>query len=301
MPLSPTFPDIASLDLFVSVVELGSLSRAATSHGVAQPSASGRIRHLERQLGLTLLDRSPTGSTPTPEGVVVAGWARSVLAAAGELEAGLSALQAERSGRLRVTASFTIAEYLAPAWLERFSREHPDDSMSLQVANSAAVLEALRAGEFDIGFVETPDPIADMHQQVVATDELVAVVAPRHSWAKRESVPLQALVATPLIMREEGSGTRAALAEALSARDLPEAHSVLELGSTSAVRAAVVSGSSPTVISRLAVALDLASGHLSEVNIPELRIERDLRAVWLRSRPLPPLATALLDLITPPQ
>lgn len=298
MPLSPTFPDIAALDLFVSVVELGSLSRAAKAHGVAQPSASGRIQHLERQLGMQLLNRSPTGSSPTPAGVVVAGWAQSILLAAQELEAGLGALKAERSGRLRVAASFTIAEYLAPAWLGRFGREHPDDSMSLQVANSATVVDSLRSGDFDLGFVETPDPLDDMHQQVIATDELVTVVAPSHSWADRASVPLRALVATPLIMREEGSGTRAALAAALQARDLPEAHSVLELGSTSAVRAAVMDGSSPTVISRLAVALDLASGQLAEVNISGLRIERDLRAVWLRSRPLPTLARALLDLIS---
>ncbi|MCO4835752.1 MAG: LysR family transcriptional regulator, partial [Acidimicrobiaceae bacterium] len=65
MPLGPSFPELASLDLFVSVVELGSVSRAAGAHGVAQPSASSRLKHLERQLGMTLLERSPSGSVPT--------------------------------------------------------------------------------------------------------------------------------------------------------------------------------------------------------------------------------------------
>ena len=73
MPLPPTFPDLASLDLFVSVVELGSVSRAADAHGITQPSASSRIKHLERQLDLRLLDRGPGGSVPTDAGVVVAG------------------------------------------------------------------------------------------------------------------------------------------------------------------------------------------------------------------------------------
>ena len=113
MPLGPSFPELASLDMFVSVVELGSVSRAAAAHGVAQPSASSRLRHLERQLGMTLLERSPSGSVPTDAGVVVAGWAESILRAAHELKAGLVAFQAEQAGRLRVTASFTIAEYLS--------------------------------------------------------------------------------------------------------------------------------------------------------------------------------------------
>lgn len=295
MVLSPSFPDIASLDLYVSVIELGSLSKAAAAHGVAQPSASGRIRHLERQLGITLLSRSPSGSTPTDAGVVVAGWAQTILQAAQELEAGLVALKTPHSDRLRVAASFTIAEYLLPSWLERVSRQHPDDTVSLQVANSTDVLGRLRSGDADIGFVETPTVTPDMDEQVVAHDELVAVVAPCHPWAQRHEVPLQALVATPLIMRERGSGTREALEASLRDRDLPAPQSVLELGSTSAVRAAVANGNSPTVISRLAVATDLAAGQLIEVNVVDLEIKRRLRAVWMRGSTLPGLATDLLN------
>lgn len=294
MVLSPSFPDIASLDLYVSVIELGSLSRAAAAHGVAQPSASGRIRHLERQLGLVLLERSPSGSVPTDAGVVVAGWAQTILQAAQQLETGLVALKSPHSERLRVAASFTIAEYLLPSWLERISRQHPDDNVSLHVANSANVLDRLRNHEADIGFVETPTDTPDMAEQVVAYDELVTVVAPGHPWAARPEVPLQALVAMPLIMREQGSGTREALDATLRDRDLPAPQSVLELGSTSAVRSAVANGNSPTVISRLAVASDLANGQLIEVNVADLEVRRRLRAVWLRGQPLPAIAHDLL-------
>ena len=134
MPLPASFPDLASLDLFVSVIELGSVSRAAEAHGITQPSASSRIKHLERQLDLRLLDRGPGGSVPTDAGVVVAGWAEGILRAAHELSAGLSAFQAEQTGRLRIAASFTIAEYLLPQWLDRFSRDQPRDSIALEVA-----------------------------------------------------------------------------------------------------------------------------------------------------------------------
>lgn len=295
MPLGPAFPELASLDLFVSVVELGSVSRAAKAHGIAQPSASSRLKHLERQLGLQLLTRSPTGSAPTDAGVVVAGWAEAILRSAHQLKAGLEAFQAEQSGRLRVTASFTIAEYLLPQWLGRFARQHPGDSVALEVANSTSVIDRLRDGSADLGFIETTSPVTDLNEQVVGTDELIAVVARRHPWARRGTVPVEALAATPLVTRESGSGTREAFEAELADLDLGPPTAVLELGSTSAVRSAVINGNSPTVISRLAVADELANGSLVEITVTDLSISRTLRAVWPKQQPLPPLAAQLLD------
>lgn len=298
MPLSASFPDLTALDLYASVVELGSLGRAAKMHGIAQPSASSRIRNLERQLGVTLLTRSATGSIPTPEGIVVSGWTDAILRAAHDLEAGLEALKAEQSGRLRIAASYTIAEYLLPGWLGRFSREHPRDTVALSVENSTHVLAELERGDADIGFIETPLETPSMKEVIVAHDQLVAVVPPDHPWAERDMVDMAELMQTPLVMREQGSGTREALEQALNDAGHGLPVSVLELGSTSAVRSAVLTGNSPTVISRLAVASELRDGLLVEVQIANLKIERNLRAVWPSNKPLPKLAQALLHDLT---
>ena len=295
MPLSPSFPDLTALDLYASVVETGSLGRAARMHGIAQPSASSRIQTLERQLGVQLLERSPTGSTPTPAGVVVSGWADAILRAAHELEAGLVALKAEQAGRLRVVASYTIAEYLLPGLLGRFLSNHPGDSVALDVANSTGVLDELSRGEADLGFIESPVETSDFEQVVVTTDELIAVVPPDHPWASTEFVAIDEFVTTPLVMREKGSGTREALEEALRHFTTRSPASVLELGSTSAVRSAVLNGNSPTVISRLAVAPDLERQQLVEVTIECMPISRRLRAVWPTGKPLPRLARALVN------
>ncbi len=298
MPLSASFPDLTALDLFTSVIELGSLGKAAKAHNIAQPSVSSRMKNLERQLGVTLLERTATGCVPTPEGIVVSGWADEILRAAHDLEAGLEALKAEQSGRLRVAASYTIAEYLLPGWLGRFTREHPRDTVALDVENSTHVLAQLERGEADIGFIETPLQTPSMDEVVVANDQLVAVVPPDHPWASKRSIPMGVLAETPLVMREKGSGTREALVQALDEAGLGAPVSVLELGSTSAVRSAVLSGNSPTVISRLAVAGEIESGQLVEVKISGLKIERDLRAVWPSGKPLPKLASALLSDVT---
>ena len=265
MPLSPTTPELGALDLFVSVVELGSLSKAATAHGIAQPSASSRIRRLERQLGVALLERSPRGSTPTTEGSLVAGWAEMVIRSADQLMAGVEALRAREQGRLRVSASLTIAEYLLPPWLEQFLRNRPNDSIELEVTNSTHVLERLRDGSADLGFIESPSTTDDMAEHVVGTDRLITVVGKNHPWRNRDAVPLEALASTPLVLREQGSGTREAFENFLTDNGFDEPICGLELGSTAAVRAAVVSGQSPTVISENVVTADIDAGSLFHV------------------------------------
>ncbi|WP_040494329.1 LysR family transcriptional regulator [Ilumatobacter nonamiensis] len=299
MPLPPNVPELAALDLLRSVVHLGSMSRAAELHRITQPSASSRIRSLERQLGVRVLDRSPTGSQPTPDGQLIAGWADEVLGAAERLATGVESLRAHRTGLLRIAASYTIAEYLLPPWLDRFLDDRPDDSVVVDVTNSRAVLDRLDAGKVDLGFVESPTVPPTIREQLVGTDELIVVVAPRHRWARVDSIDLATLASTPLVLREVGSGTRDALDQELARLGVPAPSSVLDLGSISAVRVAVINGSSPTVISRLAVAEDLERGTLVEVPVDGLRIDRQLRAVWSKKVEPSRLAVDLLEHLAP--
>lgn len=294
MPLPPDAPQLASLDLFVSVVQLGSLSAAAHAHGIAQPSASARIRQLERQVGMELLTRGPNGSTPTDAGVLVAGWAQKVLDASAELQTAVTSLRAVDTN-LRVAASYTIAEHLLPRWLGRLHAAHPEAHVELEVVNSTAVLERVQHGDAQLGFVEAPGPTAGLANTVVGHDELVVIVTPSHPWARqRRPIEVAQLATTPLILREQGSGTREALVSAVEALGATLAPAALELGSTSAVRAAAEEGAAPAVLSRLAVADALAAGRLVIVEVDALDLRRDLRAVWLPDRAREPAVKALL-------
>jgi len=296
VPLPATFPDLIALDIFCSAVSLGSLSRAAEAHGIAQPSASARIRQLERQLGLTLLHRGPGGSVPTEAGVLVVEWAASVLAAAHQLQAGVDSLRARDDGRLRVAASLTIAEWLLPGWLVRVHHAHPHGTIELQVTNSSRVLEALATGHADLGFIESPGGTGGLPSTTVGTDELVVVVSADHPWARRRSaLPAASLASTPLIVRESGSGTREALDQALRDVGLVATAPALEMGSTAAVKAAAVAGGGPAVLSRLAVASDVGAGRLTEVTLAGIDLTRELRAVWPVAQAPEGSAAALID------
>ncbi|MBD0740800.1 LysR family transcriptional regulator [Streptomyces sp. CBMA152] len=279
-PVFRRVPDLGALELLLAVARHGSLGRAARDLGITQPAASSRIRAMERQLGVALVDRSPRGSKLTAEGVLVTDWARRVVEAAEAFDAGAQALRGRRDSRLRVAASMTIAEYLLPGWLIALRAERPGTAVSLHAGNSALVAERLLAGEADLGFVEGLSVPSGLDGAVIGHDRLVVVAAPAHPWARRRT-PLTAaeLAATPLILREEGSGTRQVLDAALTAAG-GVAPPLLELASTTAVKAAVVSGAGPSVLSELALGEELASRRLARIPLEGVGLSRDLRAVW---------------------
>ncbi|MEU9083447.1 LysR family transcriptional regulator [Streptomyces sp. NPDC048357] len=282
MPLPPRVPDLAALDLLLSVIELGSLGRAAEAHGISQPSASSRIRYLEKLVGLPVLERTTLGSRPTPAGALVAEWAGTVIEAAQQLAAGIDTLREQRDSRLHVAASQTVAEYLFPKWLValRASATAPA-GVTLESGNSAAVAQAVLEGRAGIGFIESPRAPKGLESRPVAVDRLVVVVAPGHPWARRSAITLEELAAAPLVQREPGSGTRTSFERAVTAR-MPDWRPapLLELSSTTAIKTAAAAGVGPAVVSSLAVSVELASGTLKSPTVTGFDMTRSLRAVW---------------------
>ncbi|NUU27262.1 LysR family transcriptional regulator, partial [Curtobacterium albidum] len=138
----------------------------------------------------------------------VLGLAVPVLETSRRLEAGVAAL-GEPVGSLVVAASQTIAELLLPGWLLAHRAVTPEASVRLIAGNSAAVTDLVRSGAADVGFTETPAAPPDLSSLVVDEDELVVVVAPHHPWASASVITADELAETPLLLREEGSGTRA--------------------------------------------------------------------------------------------
>ncbi len=291
-----SLPDLDSLALLTSVAETGSLGRAARAHRMSQPSASARVAALERRLGVQLLVRSTRGSRLTDAGRLVVEWSASVLSAAEELTHGVAALRQQRAVELPIAASLTIAEYLLPEWLVSFHAAQPDVAVQLRVANSTDVVAAVTGGQVPVGFVEGPAVPRSLTSLTVGFDTLVVVVAPRHSWARRgESIGMTEFLATPLLLREPGSGTRQMLERAVGGanRLAPPA---LELSTTTAIRSAAAGGSAPAVLSELTVRADVAAGRLVQVPVEGLAVRRRLRAVWPRGVQPPAAARALVDL-----
>lgn len=295
MPLLEPVADLLSLDLLRSVSESGSIRQAAFLHGVSQPAASTRLRSLERTLGLQLLDRSHGRAQLTADGSAVLMWSEDVLEAMKRLSLGAQALRREGQTRLRIAASMTVAEYLIPRWLNGLRASDPTTSVSLQMGNSLHVVELMMRDEADVGFVEGPRAPRELSSRVVGSDDLVVVAAPSSAWGSRGmALSANELSSTPLVLRERGSGTREVFEAAMKSRGLDVA-SLVELGSTTAIKTAVASGVGPGVLSWLAVEADVREGRLVVVATEGISIKRSIRVVWAKGRPLSAAAKRLLQ------
>ncbi|MGC8481420.1 MAG: LysR family transcriptional regulator [Acidimicrobiales bacterium] len=297
MILTHPIPDLISLDLLRSVAEMGSITRAAEVHRISQPAASMRIRDLERVLGVKLVQRRGSGTVLTTQGEVVVEWAGKIIDEVRSLQAAAQALRSDHHAHLELGASLTVAEYLIPNWLATFRHHSPATGVALQMGNSTQVAEMVRAGRVELGFLEGPRAPSDLETQTIRKDRLVVVVSSGHPWSKRASkVSVDEFVKTPLLLREQGSGTREVLEEAVAAlgrQVIPFA----EIASTTAIKAAIRSGLAPAVMSSLAVADEIDSGALTVVTVQGLELTRSIRAAYRADRALSQPALVFLALV----
>lgn len=291
------WPNLRDLEVFLAVVDRASIGAAARNLGISQPQASRIVANLEAQMRGPLLRRSARGSVPTSLGAQFAEESRKLLSLARDhLE-----WQHMRAGEtvpvtLRLAASMTIAETLIPRWLSLLRRTHPLLVVDLRVLNSEQVIDSITESEVEIGFVETPTVPNSVSSRQVGEDRLAVVVSPEHPWAGRaEPVTAVELAATPLVVRESGSGTRSALEEHL--HDFQVAKPLQVLHSNMAVRIAAAAGAAPAVLSHLAVADQVLRGELIQVPLEE-QIVRPLTALWPRGTTLPQPAKELLKVIS---
>lgn len=275
--MAETLPRLEDLELFVTITDTGGVSSAARELGYTQPRATRMLQRLEEVLGVSLLARTARGSTLTGDGALVAEWARRIVSLSDELMGAVETLG--RAGTARIVASQTIAEFCMPLWLAAIRAGSPDLDLSVEVDNSRGVIARVTAGEADLGFIEN-DSDLELARRRVGGDRLRLRVPADHAWAARGEISVDELAATPLVVREEGSGTREVLDHLLAGHaPVPP---LIALHSNAAVRLAVVSGTGPAVLSELAWhgLGPTERPRTAEVEIVGADLEREFRAVW---------------------
>lgn len=291
-------PDLDHLDALLLVAQKGSIGRAAAELRMSQPNLSRRLAALETKLGVQLLHRSRQGATLTQAGRVVAEWAFALLHAADGFSQSVSALQQRNAASVRVAVSMTIAEHYASDWVAQLRRRSPEYVVSLMVHNSTEVAELVESGAADIGFLESPTFRSGLRRRKIGWDDLAVAVAPHHAWAGRDNLSAAELAATPLLLREGGSGTRETVERALGRLGL-EVSLGLAMASNTALSSAAVAGIGPVVLSELALRREFASGQLIRVAVHDLQLRRPLSAVWRHAENPSAGAAAILAVAKP--
>lgn len=272
---------LRQLEIFVAVAQSGSVSRAAEVLSLSQSAASTALGELERAYDQVLFDRLGKRLLLNDTGQWLLPRALEVLDRTRELEAGLGS--EESIGHLRLGASLTIGNYLATLLVADFLQQYPSSRVQLGVHNSATIMQQVVNYELDLGLIE-----GDMsHPDVVVTpwreDELVVFAAPDHPLARKRKPTLQQALAADWILREPGSGTRAAFERALGAQGAG-LHVRLALEHTEAIKGAVAAGLGLGCVSRLAVQDAFEYGSLVPLSFPELALQRQFYLIHHRHK-----------------
>jgi DNA-binding transcriptional LysR family regulator len=284
------------LAIFQAAAEEGGISRGAARLHISQPAVSKQVRALERSLGVTLFDRVPKGVRLTEAGELLAGYARRLFAVESAAEHALGELRGLERGRLAVGASTTIGVYLLPEVLAAFHRRYPAVDVRLEIGNTDAIQEMLLANQLDVGLTEGFVEMEGLEARVFREDDLVAIAPPGHPLLARAGVTAAELCAEPLIVREAGSGTRAVVERAFAALGLV-VRPAMSLGSTEAIKRAVMAGAGVAVVSRLALAVEIESGRLEVVPVDSLPIPRSLHLLRAAHRHQGAATRAFLELL----
>jgi len=283
------------LRVFASVAEHGNLTRAARDLRVSQPAVSKQLNDLEHDLKTQLVDRLPRGVRLTAAGEILYAHAQRILQAERTAEQELRDLRGLGRGKLGVGASTTVGSYLVPSLLGELHRQHPGVELDLMIANSAAVQSAVLDNRCDVGLIEGFVGSEMLEVETVAADDMIAIASPTHPALVRAPLWSDALRELPLLMREHGSGSREVVEAALRSRSLA-IEPVMSLGSTEAIKNAVLNGLGIAFVSRLSVVHELASRRLTELPFSDLHIRRDLLLISLRGKRHSPATSAFIAL-----
>jgi DNA-binding transcriptional LysR family regulator len=285
------------LRTFVTVIERGGFSAAARALGVSQPAVSQQVLRLEEELRVELLRRGRRGVVEiTPFGEALLGFARATLKAYDALREELDRQRQVVAGDLRLAASTTPGEYVVPQLLADFRAQHPGVEARVTVGDTADVVRKVLSGECALGFIGAPVEQPCLTLERLAADKVVLAVYPGHPFVKRERVTWEEVLTQPLIIREEGSGTRHTVEQALAAQGkvLSPESVALTLGSTQAVVQAIRDRLGIGFVSRRAIARVPPAERLPTVVIEGLTFVRDLFVVYDAARVTSPLLQAFL-------
>ncbi len=279
---------LTQLRTFAAVAQAGSVHSAATHLCVSQPSVSAALSSLRRELGTPLVERRGRGIALTAAGEAFLPYVRRLL---GLLEDGsraaAEAVEPE-AGSVRVAAVNTAGEYLLPPVIDAFRRLHPGIEVLLEIGNRRSVFQRLESRAADLAVGGRP-PSDQVIGREIIPNELVVVA--------REA-PRKLREATWLI-REEGSGTRAA-AEAYLAEQGIVPRELLTLGSNGAVKQALALGLGVALVSAHAVTRELAAGALVRVDAPGTPLPRPWYSLRPAGPPPRPAVRAFLELLHSP-
>ena len=281
---------LRQLRTFTEVARRLSFTAAAKSLHLTQPAVSMQVRQLEQAAGLPLLEQVGRRVHLTDAGRELLRYAAGISDLLREAEDAMKALQGVGGGELSIAVTST-AKYFAPRLLAEFRRSHPEARLRLAVSNREAVVRELTDNTVDLAVMGRPPRGLDTEAAPFAKHPIGIIAAPDHPLVGRKRLPLERLASETFIIRERGSGTRAAMEHVFAERGF-KAGETLEMSSNETIKQAVMAGMGIAFLSMHTIGLELRAGRLALLAVSGLPVMREWYVIHRRGKRLSPAAQA---------
>lgn len=288
--------NLYKLDIFIQVVEAGSLSAAAERLLMTQSGVSQHIQDLERSLGVKLLTRTPRGVRLTEPGKTLYDYAQRIAILATEAEAAVMDVAQLAAGEVLLGATPGVSVYVLAVWVQSFTLRYPQRTVNVQTDITPHIVEMLLAQRLEIGIVEGElnlPPTTPLAIHELECVEHFVVVGRKHPFWTLESVTLDDLAGHTLITRQRESQTRIWLDDILAQNGI-RLRIGAEFDTVESIKRAVMAGTALAILPNYVVADETGLGLLRALPIAGSPLQRVIKLLWDKRRPLGATARSFL-------
>jgi len=286
---------LKQLRIFEAVATEQGYTQAAKKLHLTQPAVSIQIKHMEERIGLPLFEKKDKHVRLTDAGRELWQCTQEIHQKLEDAALAIGEMKGLKRGHLHLTIAST-ANYFAPQLLATFCARYPDIQITLDVVNRARLLRALEENTTDIVIMGRPPANMPVDFEVFMENPLVAIAPPNHPWRDRAKIPLSEIAMEPFIVREQGSGTRAAVERFLARHDL-ERPTGMEMSSSEAIKQAVRAGLGLGVVSLHTLEMELALKRLCVLDVKGFPIMRHWHIVYRKDKRFSAISQTFRDFI----
>lgn len=291
--------DFKQLESFVTIAKLKSFSKAAEKLYLTQPTISNHIHLLEKELGTILFNRTNKNITLTRAGDILYEYAISILNKKEHAYFSLNEFKGKIEGILEISSSSIPELYYLTDVICEFSKKYPDVKYSLMKYDTRQVTDKILNGDIDFGIVGAKNDAFQLEYLDIMDDEIALVLPGTGPLSTLESVTAEDCLKLPLVLREDGSGTRSAVMNFLSEKgiDLESLNIVAEVESNETIKRFVELGLGVSFVSKRSIQREVTEGRLKSLPVNNEWISRKFYFVYHKKRVLSPLSETFKNFI----
>ena len=282
------------LQVFLKITQTQSITKAAEELHLTQPAVSIQLKNLQNQFSIPLTEVVGRKIFITDFGKEIAVAAENILNEVYAINYKSMAYEGQLAGRLKISVVST-GKYVMPFFLSDFLKENTGVELVLDVTNKMKVLESLEKNEVDFSLVSVlPDNL--QIEKLELLQNKLYLVSNKTFKIKQKVYNKNILETTPIIYREQGSGTRYTMEQFIRQNNLP-VRKQMELTSNEAVKQAVIAGLGYSIMPLIGIKNELHNGELQIIPVKGLPIKSVWNLIWLKNKKVTPVATAFLKYI----